>query len=77
MRSFIWTVLAAAFLGTAVQAQSTTAVSDAIAASGVNVANVPDCAVSMGRPRSRQQADRGTESMLEQFDTICDRLCSD
>lgn len=52
MRSFSWAVLAAAFLVTAVQAQSSAAIADAIAASGVNVANVPDCAVSMGRPQS-------------------------
>lgn len=47
MRLFSWGMLAVGFLVAAVQAQSVPSVADdAVTASGVNVANVPDCAVS-------------------------------
>jgi len=44
---FPWAVLATSFVLAAVQAQSAAATpTDTLTASGVNVANVPDCAVS-------------------------------
>ena len=47
MQLFSWAVLATSFLVAAVQAQSTPVIpTDTLTASGVNVANVPDCAVS-------------------------------
>jgi len=78
MRLLPWVVPATSFLVAAVQAQSAAAIpTDLTTPSGVNVANVPDCAVGMLVFRRLEQTDETTESMLEQLDTIRYRLCAD
>ena len=78
MRFFSCAIVATTFLVATTQAQSSDAAADAaISASGVNVANVPDCAVSTVTGLGLAISLPCTESVPEQLNTIRNRLYSD